>query len=290
MSDETPSTNSDITVVITNYNYGEFLPEAVESAIEQADGSPNVIVIDDGSTEQGIEAVLGSLPAQVKVIRQHNQGLSAARNRGFSLANTKFFLALDADDRLPPNALSQMRKTLDENPELGFCYGKTYFFGDWEGELTLPPYNPYRLLFRNHVPATCLMRADMVKQIGGFDPEFKGYEDWEFWLRALKHGWRGKKIEIATLLYRRHESTMLSGARKNYHTWYRLIRKKHQDLYARTDEFSVESDLSFLGRLFYQYFWGLRPLPARIEGILHQLIWKKDKRNMVRRVGNGKRR
>lgn len=269
------SANADVTVVVTNYNYGRFLPEAVASALEQEGGAPRVIVVDDGSTDPDTDTVLAALPAAVEVVRQPNAGLSAARNAGLSRASTAFLIVLDADDRLLPGALAALREPLlAEGRPLGFSYGITRFFGDWEGILDMPPYDPFKLLYRHMIGSTALMRRELFEATGGFDAAFRGFEDWEFWLHALEHGWIGRRVEVATFLYRRHGQTMVSGARRDYHHWYRLLRCKHAALYARHSELAARTGASRAEQLLYRWFWGARPIPARVEQAIYALRWR----------------
>jgi glycosyltransferase involved in cell wall biosynthesis len=233
-----------------------------------------VIVVDDGSTDPDTGEVLGRLPESVVVYRQANAGLAAARNAGLRQATTPYLMVLDADDRLTPGALAALRAPLDATAELGFTYGITRFFGDWQGEMTMPPYDPYRLLYRHTIGSTCLMRRELFEQVGGFDPAFSGYEDWDFWLSALSHGWQGRRIEQVTFEYRRHGATMLSGARRDYRSWYRRLRRKHAALYARRAALARQSAIGPVGRGVYRWWWGMRPLPARVEHALHTFLWR----------------
>jgi glycosyltransferase involved in cell wall biosynthesis len=271
------SHHSDVTVVVTNFNYGDFLEEAVGSALGQDGGAPNVVVVDDGSTDADTLAALDRLPSEVRVHRQPNAGVAAARNAGLAMADTPYVIVLDADDRLRPHALSALRAPLEADPRLGFTYGITHFFGLWEGEMTMPPYDPYKLLYRHTIGATCLMRRELVAAVGGFDPEFRGYEDWEFWLHALDAGWRGRRVDEVTFEYRRHGSSKLGADRLQYRHWFRRLRAKHAQLYARRGELARESSLSPLGRAVYRWWWGARPVPARVEHALHTLLWRPSK-------------
>ena len=267
------SRHSDVTIVVTNFNYGRFLEEAVRSVLEQEGGPPNVIVVDDGSTDPATIAVLDRLPEDVRVLRQDNAGVAVARNAGLALAQTPYLMILDADDRLRSRALNVLRAPLDADPTLGFTYGITRFFGEWEGEMTMPAYDPYKLLYRHTIGTTCLMRRELVDVVGGYDAEFGGYEDWEFWLHALSKGWQGRRVNEVTFEYRRHGSTKLTADRLEYRRWFREMRVKHADLYARRDELARQSDLSPVGRAVYRWWWGARPLPARFEHWLHSLLW-----------------
>ena len=267
------SRHTDVTVVVTNYNYGQFLEEALRSVLEQEGGAPNVLVVDDGSTDPFTIAVLDRLPENVRVLRQANAGVAAARNAGLAQATTPYVMILDADDRLRPRALNVLRAPLDADEGLGFTYGITRFFGEWEGEMTMPPYDPYRLLYRHTIGTTCLMRHELVDAVGGYDTDIGGYEDWEFWLHALSKGWYGHRVDEVTFEYRRHGSTKLSVDRREYRRWFREMRVKHAELYARRDELAEQSDLSRLGRAVYRWWWGARPIPARLEHALHALLW-----------------
>jgi glycosyltransferase involved in cell wall biosynthesis len=268
--------NDDITVVITSFNYGAFLPAAVQSALAQEGGAPHVIVVDDGSTEPETLAALEHLPPEVTLIRQANAGLSAARNTGLRAASTPYLIVLDADDRLADDALAVLRAPLDRDDRLGFTYGIAQFFGAWEGTLVFPPFDPYKLLYRHIVGSTALMRRALFDDVGGFDPAFTAYEDWEFWVHALAGGWRGAFVDNVTLHYRRHGHTMYSDARANYRSWYRKLRRKHAGLYDRHGRrrLARESDLGPVGRGIYRWWWGARPVPARLEVALYALLWR----------------
>ncbi len=272
------SEHDDVTVVIPCFNYGRFLADALDSVREQEGGSPRILVVDDGSTEPDTQAILGALASDVDLLRQANGGLSVARNAGFRAASSALLIALDADDMLAPGALRALKRGLAADPEAGFAYGVTRFFGDWSGDMTMPAWDPYRLLYRHTVGPTALTRRELFDDIGGYDVEIPkaivmGYEDWEFWLHALARGWHGVKVPEVTWLYRRHGTTMLSGARREYRRWYRALRAKHSDLYRRRSELARESDLGMVGRSVYRFYWGPRPVPAAIERCLQSLLW-----------------
>jgi glycosyltransferase involved in cell wall biosynthesis len=268
--------NDDVTVVITCFNYGAFLAESVQSVLAQEGGEPRVIVVDDGSTDAQTLAELVRLPPQVELVRQGNAGVAEARNAGLRLVQSRYALVLDADDRLVADALQRLRDPLEGDPALGFSYGIMRFFGAWEGVLQMPPYDPYRLLYRHNIGSAALIRRELFEDVGGYDPAFEGYEDWEFWLHALEHGWRGRRIETVTLLYRRHGTTRHLGARPHYRATFRQLRRKHSALYGRAGRrrLRAESDLSGAGRLLYHLWWGWRPLPARVELALQSVLWR----------------
>ncbi len=268
--------NDDVTVAITCFNYGAFLPEAVRSALGQDGGPPRVIVVDDGSTDERTRAELERLPPGVDLVPQENAGVASARNTALEHIQTPYGLVLDADDLLTPSALATLREPLDADRSLGFSYGLMRFFGNWEGLLRMPGYDPYRLLYRHNIGATALMRRELIQDVAGFDPQFAGYEDWEYWVHALAHGWRGRRVEDVTLLYRRHGESRHTEGRASYRHAFRALRRKHAGLYSRGGRrrLAEESDLDAVGRLVYRWWWGWRPMPATVELLLQSILWR----------------
>jgi glycosyltransferase involved in cell wall biosynthesis len=265
--------NADVTAVVACFNYGRFLPEAVESLLSQDGGPPRVIVVDDGSTDRQTLAALDRLPAGVEVISQANQGVCAARNRGLAGLATPYWLVLDADDRLAPGALASMRQALERDDRLGYTFGFMRFFGDMSGVVRFPGFDPYRLLYRHTVGLTAVARAELLDATGGYDASFLHYEDWELWVHALSHGFEGRRVDAVTLEYRRHAGTKFAADRSNYRAAWRALRRKHAALYARRGELAQRSALGPAGRAAYRFFWGPRPVPAAVETALHRVLW-----------------
>ena len=268
------SEHADVTAVVPCFIYAAFVREAGDSLLAQEGGAPHVVVVDDGSTVPATLSVLQTLT--VPAIRQDNAGLSAARNSGYASTDTPLVISLDADDRLPPDALRRLKAPLATDPSGGFSYGITRFFGDWDGDMAFPPLDAYRLLFRHTIGPVGLTRRALWEDVGGYDPAFRtGYEDWDFWLGALERGWRGAKVDAVTFLYRRHGETMVFGARREYRELYAQLRSKHAGLYARHRELARSSDAGRLERAISRYFWGPRPVPARVEQAVYRLVFRR---------------
>ncbi len=126
---EYPGPGQPVSIVITTYNDARFLAEAIESALGQTVSACEVIVVDDGSRDDPVPVV--SRYPQVRLIRQCNQGLAAARNTGWRAARGAYVVFLDADDRLMPGALASNLRRFDERPECAFVYG-SYSHIDFE--------------------------------------------------------------------------------------------------------------------------------------------------------------
>jgi len=268
--------NDDVTVVISCYNYGAFLEDALASLDAQEGGRPRVIVVDDGSTDPHTLEVLDAIEHRADVVRQANAGAAAARNEGLARASTPFVLVLDADDRLAPASLRILKDALARHPEAGFAYGYIEFFGDQEGVMRMPPYDPWRLLFRHTVGPTALMRREMAAAIGGFDPTYAHYEDWEIWLRALAAGWTGVLVPQSVLLYRKHGTSKYDSDRAAYREYFGRLRRKHRSLYGDLASVRRRSSLGFVERNVYRWIWGHRPWPAALESALYSRVWRRS--------------
>ena len=269
-----PSSNDDVTVVISYYNYGDYLEASIESLEEQDGGPPVIVVVDDGSTDPGSIEVLDRLGDRVQVISQLNQGAAAARNAGLARVETPYALVLDADDLLRSDSLAAMKAALEANPAAGYAYGYIEFFGDQEGVMRLPPFDPWRLLFRHVVGPTALMRREMIESIGGYDPTYAHYEDWEIWLHALADGWEGVQIPQSVMLYRKHGTSKYDADRAAYREYFGRLRDKHRSLYGDLRRMRQQSSLSFLQRQVYRWIWGMRPWPAKLEAALYSRLWR----------------
>jgi len=207
-----------VTLVITSYNHGHFLAEAIDSALSQTHPFQQILVVDDGSTDD-TTAVAARYP-QVVCIRQPNSGLSAARNSGLREARGDFVVFLDADDRLRPEAVEAGLRCFESSPGASFVYGR-YRFIQPSGEAM--PAAPLRahgadayldFLRGNCVEmhATVMYRRESILELQGFDEELRACEDYDLYLRIARRG-QVASHETVVADYRRHESNMSRDAR-----------------------------------------------------------------------------
>lgn len=202
-----------VSVVIPVYNLGRYLPDAVESALEQSYPSFEVIIIDDGSTDEAtIEAVASYEGAgeKTRVLRTSNQGLAQARNYAIDRAGGEYVLPLDADDMIAPAFLERTVPVLDRDAAVGFVYTSVQLFGEYHAVWEAEPFEFCSLLTHNIAHSCSLIRKAAWRQVGGYDRAFRrGFEDWDFWIRLVKAGWSGAPVREVLALYRQRPNSMV---------------------------------------------------------------------------------
>jgi glycosyltransferase involved in cell wall biosynthesis len=231
-----------VSVIIPCYNHGEFLPDAVASVTSLHRDDVELIVVDDGSTDDRTRREMDAIAAQgIHVIRQQNQGLAAARNAGIAVAHGEYILPLDADNRIRAAYIEHGIRILDEDPKAGVVYGDVERIpyngtkdplrpaGHWDvGAFSKP-----KLLLRNYIDACAVYRRVIWEQNGGYDGSMpvQGLEDWDFWLGALEQGWKFLYVPEVLYDYRVIEGSMITRAWGHRPEVEAYVAKKHSTLY-----------------------------------------------------------
>jgi len=209
-----------VRVVIPCYNQAEYLSEAVESVLSQTHTNIQVIIIDDGSTDNTTDIAIGFCNEDNRIAAYscHNRGLVEARNFGANLdGNYEYLLFLDSDDTIAPGYLTAAVETLSVTLA-DIAYPTAYMFGDVCRQWDTGPMTIDALKEKSNVPYCSLMKRSLFSRIGGFSTSMnEGYEDWEFWLRAARLGAKSVRIEGGPLFnYRIRSESMLSKAREKH--------------------------------------------------------------------------
>lgn len=205
-----------ISVVIPCYNSGATLPQTLDSLRAQTLPPHEVIVVDDGSSDPATVALLDSLTA-VRLVRQPNRGLPAARNAGFAAATGEFVLPLDADDWLEPDALEKLVAALRRETTAAFAFSHLRLEGESRGVLA-KHYNFFEQLFLNQLPYALLIRRSEWAAAGGYDETMRrGYEDWEFNVRLGARGGFGVVVPEPLFHYRVTSGGMLLSKSRHLH-------------------------------------------------------------------------
>ncbi len=186
-------TAKDIGAVITSFNQGNMILEAVNSLCAQTVLPSRIIIVDDGSTDKNSLDILHAikadptLPIPIVVIQQSNSGVSTARNNGISKSETPLVLVLDGDDKVKPSYIEQVCKLLHENASMVAASSWMNTFGVLDSVICPSGGNISKFLARNCCPATHILRREVWKKSGGYDESMRsGFEDWDFFLSMLE--------------------------------------------------------------------------------------------------------
>jgi len=206
-----------VSVVIPCYNQARFLPEAVESVVQQTFADWEAIVVNDGSPD-ATSAVCRELAARwperlVRGVEKRNGGLADARNAGIAVARGKYILPLDADDKLHPLMLAKTVALLEACPEVAIAYTDTVHFGAVNAQVFAGRFTLANLCQHNLLSYCALYRREVWRAAGGYNPNMTwGYEDWDFWLGCAERGYQARRIPEFLLYYRVKSQSMLTTA------------------------------------------------------------------------------
>jgi glycosyltransferase involved in cell wall biosynthesis len=201
-----------VSVIIPCYNLGAYLEEAVDSVLEQTFKDFEIIIVDDGSTDEETIRKIDEVAKKDKSIstfRTENQGLSATRNFGISKAKGEYIITLDADDKINPFYLEKAVKLLNS--------GKADIISPWikcfgidnteikneEGEIEM-------LLAKNIITVASVYKKEIWEKVGGYDTNFLAFEDWDFWISAALKGYKWMAVHEFLFYYRKRPNSMRS--------------------------------------------------------------------------------
>lgn len=181
-----------ITIIIPVYNQAEHLANCLASIRKQTYDNYEIIVVNDGSTDNIIEVIekfKEILGFKLTYSEQENKGANAARNSGAKLAKGEYIIFCDADVIMKSIMLELMLKTLKDNPSASFCYS-SFIWG--HKRFKLWPYDVERLKIMPYINTASLIR---LPDFPGFDETLKKFQDWDLWLTMLHHGHTGVWLE-----------------------------------------------------------------------------------------------
>jgi glycosyltransferase involved in cell wall biosynthesis len=222
-----------VSVVIPCFNQGGFLDEAIESALAQTYPHFELIVVDDGSTDNTAE--VASRHPGVRLVGQGNQGLSAARNAGLRASSGDFVVFLDADDRLKPEALEIGLATIRAHPQCSFVSGQvelTNHDGSMmrAGQHRVIDRAHYRMLLQGNdilSGATVMYRRQVFDVVEGFDPDLPACEDYDLALRIARQ-FPAYTHDHVVAEYRRHGGNMHRDPARMLVSALAALRKQRQ--------------------------------------------------------------
>ena len=233
-------------VVTPAYNTGPFVAATIRSVLAQTCGDFELIVVDDGSTDDTAAQVLSfAADPRIRLIRRANGGPSAARNTALAVARGRYVSMLDSDDLLAPHYLETMGGALDDRPEAGLAFTDAWVLDDRTRRVRRATMMHYQrppavvpadaasflrlLLDRNFVYTAVTLRREVLEEVGGFDERLRTAEDWEFWLRIAAAGWPAVRPDGILAVHRVHEEALsadLSRMIEGVCEMYRIVEEE----------------------------------------------------------------
>jgi len=210
-----------VSVIMPVFNAGQFIAEAVDSVIKQTFNRWELIIVNDGSTDdtRSIAEKYVAADARIKLITQENKKLSAARNTGITAAKGEWIAFLDADDFWVPEKLEKQLAATEKHPAAGVIFSDGFVFYNNDVKTAqhygtvvgyFAPADIYKLEYRgNYIPVlSVLVKKKELDTVGPQDEKLRACEDWDYWLRLALQGVSFYGMEEKLFYYRKHASNM----------------------------------------------------------------------------------
>lgn len=268
-----------VSVIMPCFNDGKYIQESIECALNQTYKNIELIIIDDGSTEQETINILKNIKDnRIKILNTSRLGPSGARNKGINECDGDYILPLDSDDIIDETYIEKAVNIIESNSNIGIVYCEAELFGEREGKWELPSYSIGEMLVNNVIFVTALFRKKDWELVGGFDISFKkGLEDYDFWLSILELG--RDAVQIPEILFRYRIKPVSRNKSfeediNNVKEVYEKIYKKHKKLYMQNiDEYIIE-----MRRLILEDQFKRKSFISKIKNIpLINIVFKSDK-------------
>lgn len=243
-----------VSVIVPSFNCAPYLADALNSVLVQTMQDFEVIVVDDGSTDQTPEVVNRySGDHRIHYLYQNNRGLPGARNAGARRANAAYLAFLDADDALAPDALEKLATALDHS-DAAWCVVDLLKIRGAAREIQrsqVPEKDHfYEILADDFIRRGMFFRRDAFIDVGMYDEEMKNREDWDINIRMLERGKRFVYVPEPLYIYSWREGSITTGnpAKMLFYTE-RIIRKHHKRL--------ADAGDATARKLYAESMWGL---------------------------------
>ena len=251
-----------ISVVIPTYNQADYLATALNSVLAQTYRGYEIVIVDDGSTDETAHIVRNFVmarPRQISYVRQPNCGLAAARNAGIRAAKGHWVALLDSDDIWLPDFLETMLRLLHEHPQTDVFYCGVQFMDAHGIDLpqvsnqTVPSHHMYAALLRANflIPSTIFLRKMAVVGAGYFDPAFRRLQDWELWWRMLQLGYGFVGTEEILVRYRVHDNSLSADAAGGQRAMLDMVEKHFGKEEERTPDWPWDKTRAYGGAFRY---------------------------------------
>ncbi|MBM3567496.1 MAG: glycosyltransferase [Alphaproteobacteria bacterium] len=218
-----------VTIYIVNHNYGRFLEQAIESVLGQTFRDFELLIIDDGSTDDS-RAVIDRYVGRpgVMAIHQHNQGLNVTNNIALRASAGRYLMRLDADDWLDSHALGVLVGTLDRHPEIGLVF-PDYYLADETGAVQSVvrrhDFTQVTLLDQPAHGACTMIRRECLEAIDGYDEQFRCQDGYDLWVRFISR-FGVRNVNLPLFYYRQHGSSLTRNEERILATRSQIVEKR----------------------------------------------------------------
>ena len=216
-----------VSVIVPLYNAAPYIGEALESIVASTYRPIEVIVVNDGSTDDSLrvaQAFAGE-HKEVRVLSQPNSGVSAARNHAIREAKGEYVLPVDADDKIGATYIEHAVATFAEQVRVVGC--RAEYFGAKQGEWRLPDYTPELLARKNMIHVSSLFRRADWQRAGGFCEQDIYREDWDFWLSLMEQGGTYVRLNEVGLYYRVQAVSRRARAKQQKRAIVDAVNRRH---------------------------------------------------------------
>lgn len=207
-----------VSVYITNYNYGAYIRQSIESVLNQSFQNFELLIIDDGSTDDSREIIeLYRSVDKIKIIFQKNKGLNITNNIAMRAAKGKYIMRLDADDYLDSNALLVMSNALESDADLGLVFPDYYLVDENGSILSLETRHNFDeevgLLDQPAHGACTMIRRDFLMELNGYKEEYSCQDGYELWIKFIQK-YKVNNVNTALFYYRQHGANLTGNEDK----------------------------------------------------------------------------
>lgn len=217
-----------VSVYLVNHNYGRFAERAIESVLAQTLQDFELIIIDDGSSDNSREIIESyACYEKIMTIFQQNKGLNVTNNIALRAATGKYIMRLDADDYLDSHALEVMSGILEREEDIGLVFPDYYLVDAEEQVLEMVRRHNFDEVTFMDQPAhgACTMiRRELLESMEGYDESFRCQDGWDLWLRFIQHH-QVKNVNLPLFYYRQHGKNLTSNEERVLSTRAEIIRK-----------------------------------------------------------------
>ncbi|MEP7104020.1 MAG: glycosyltransferase family A protein [Candidatus Dojkabacteria bacterium] len=228
-----------VSVVIPCYNHGEYVDEAVNSVLAQTFQDFEIIIVNDGSTDEATNKLLANYnKPKTKVLTTENQGLPNARNNGIKIAKGEYICCLDADDKYFPQFLEKCVSALDNSDEkvaIATTWVRT--FGEIDELWKTSDYDPMKLATEGGtgVHVASMFKRKVWEEVGGYSSNMAhgGFEDMSFWISIIAKGYKWICIPEELFNYRVKKNSMIVEARKRKIELLRKVIENNEEFYKK---------------------------------------------------------